>query len=367
MSTDWTKTESETIDWLRPVMAFMVICLHVQLFYVDEHWSMDNGFFSIFVIYLCRTVCPVAVPSFFFISGYLFFKGMKEWNGDIWKQKMIKRIKTLLIPFVLWNLIALIAYPITRYVGSILKGIPSESLIEVIQDRGFLRLFWATTLFEGSVGQPMNTPLWFVRDLMVVLVFTPAIHWLIRKTGLIVISVLGLLFLVDIWIPVPGFGVKATFFFAWGALYSIQGRTFIESFIKVKTPLTVLFLVGLASIPFIWDIDRQAFFLAVRFFIIIELFFFFNLAFDLMKKGRIRVNKRLSSGSFFVYCSHMVLIASGVMWIVMLPSTDSGIIRTLLFIAGAVSIYVICQLIYLLLDSFFPSVSGALTGGRNNK
>ena len=41
MNTDRTKIESETIDWLRPVMAFMVICLHAQLFYIDEQWSMN--------------------------------------------------------------------------------------------------------------------------------------------------------------------------------------------------------------------------------------------------------------------------------------------------------------------------------------
>ena len=109
MNTDRTKIESETIDWLRPVMAFMVICLHAQLFYVDEQWSMNGGVFNVFVIYLCKVICPVAVPTFFFISGYLFYKGLQKWDYGIWKSKMVKRIKTLLVPFVIWNLIALIA------------------------------------------------------------------------------------------------------------------------------------------------------------------------------------------------------------------------------------------------------------------
>lgn len=119
MRNDWTKIQSETIDWLRPVMAFMVICLHIQLFYVDKQWSVNGGFFDIFVIFLCKIICPAAVPTFFFISGYLFFKGLEEWKTDVWKRKLKKRIHSLLIPYLLWNLISMIAFPLTRYAGSI--------------------------------------------------------------------------------------------------------------------------------------------------------------------------------------------------------------------------------------------------------
>ena len=108
MSKDWTKIESETIDWLRPVMAFMVICLHTQLFYVDELWSINGGLFDVFIIYLCKVICPIAVPSFFFISGYLFFKGLEDWNHQVWKRKMTKRIKTLLVPFILWKVLLML-------------------------------------------------------------------------------------------------------------------------------------------------------------------------------------------------------------------------------------------------------------------
>ena len=42
------------------------------------------------------------------------------------------------------------------------------------------------------------------------------------------IAVLAVLFMIDIWFPVSGFGIKATFFFSWGALFSIKGKSFIE-------------------------------------------------------------------------------------------------------------------------------------------
>lgn len=378
MNTDRYRLQSETIDWLRPVMAFMVICLHVQLFYVDKQWSLNGGPFDVFVIYFCKTLCPVAVPTFFFLSGYLFFRGLETWNLDVWKRKMLRRVRTLLVPFLLWNLIALIAFPLTRLGGSLLKGVPMDNLWTVIQERGFLRLFWDRTLFDGisytttnllgwSVpsGQPMDTPLWFVRDLMVVIVFTPLIHWLIKKTGTIFVVLLAVLFLADIWIPVSGFGIKASFFFAWGSLFSIQERNFVDSFRKVSVPVIVLFASGLILIPFLWDIDRQIFSLAVRLFIIIALIFCFNTVSRLLEKGRIRTNSRLTSSSFFVYCAHMVIVASAVMWAVMSLPFRSGIVQILLFLVGAVLIYAICHVVYLLLERYCPSVARALTGGRN--
>lgn len=380
MSKDWTRIESETIDWLRPVMAFMVICLHVQMFYVDEHWSMSGGVFSVFVIYLCKILCTVAVPTFFFISGFLFFRGLQDWDTDIWKHKVKKRLRTLLVPFLLWNVIALIAFPLTRLGGSILKGAPMDNVWAVIQDRGFLRLFWDRTLFDGMAyettnlfgwripsGQPMDTPLWFVRDLMVVILFTPCIHWLIKKTGACFIALLAILFVLDIWIPASGFGIKATFFFAWGSFFSVKDKHFVESFCKMKIPDTLLLVVGLVFIPFLWDKSGQLFSMAVRVFIIIEMVFFFNLVSCLIKKGKTKVNRRLANSSFFVYCAHMIIIASAVMWAIMSIPFHTGFMRSFLFVVGAVLIFLICHFLSILLERYCPSISAVLTGGRNNK
>jgi surface polysaccharide O-acyltransferase-like enzyme len=371
--------QSETIDWLRPVMAFMVICLHVQLFYVDESWSMNGGLFQVFVIYLCKTICPVAVPTFFFISGFLFFNRLEDWNHEIWMRKMTKRLRTLFVPYLLWNLIAIIAFPITRFGGSILKGVPMENVWDTIKDRGFFRLFWDRTLFDGITsqttnilgwsvpsGQPMDTPLWFVRDLIVILLFTPLIHWLIKKMGSIFVVLLALLFVVDIWIPVSGFGIKATYFFSWGSLFSIKGKSFIESFRKTWKTITLFYFASLAFIPILWEIDRQAFNLTVRVFIPISIMFYFNIVSKLLEHRRIKVNHRLASSSFFVFCSHMVIVSSAVMWAVMSLPFSLGIMRILLFIIGAVLIFLICHFMYIFLKRFCPSVLNLLTGGRNS-
>ncbi len=180
------------------------------------------------------------------------------------------------------------------------------------------------------------------------------------------IAVLAVLFMIDIWFPVSGFGIKATFFFSWGALFSIKGKSFIESFRKFRIPSAVLFVMGLFIIPFLWDNHRYLFNSAIRFFIIIELVFCFNSVSSLIETQKIRVNTQLKNSSFFVYCSHMVIVASAVMWLVMLPPQQTGIVMTLLFVIGTVVIFLICHFMYLILDRYCPSIAGVLTGGRNN-
>lgn len=378
MNTERRDVQSAAIDWLRPAMAFMVICLHAQLFYTGRQWSLGGGPFDIFVICLCKTLCPVAVPTFFFISGFLFFQGLETWNHEVWKRKMTRRIRTLLVPFLLWNLIALAAFPLTRLGGSLLKGTPMDaSLWDVIRERGLLRLFWDRTLFDGVTysttnllgwsmpsGQPMDTPLWFVRDLMVVVLFTPAIHWLVRRKGVLTVAVLAVLFLADVWIPVSGFGIKATFFFVWGSLFAIKGKGFVQSFRKVRIPASLLFLVGLVLIPFLWEGDRRLFNLAVRLFTIISLMFSFNTVSLLIEKGCIHRAGRLAGSSFFVYCSHMVVVASAVMWAAMSLPLHSAWLQILLFVAAAALIHLVCHLIFMLLQRYCPSVANVLTGGR---
>ena len=330
MSTEWEKLQSRTIDCLRPILAFMVVGLHAQLFYVGAHWSIDGGLFDIIIICLCKVVFPVAVPAFFFISGFLFFHGLEQWNWNRWKEKIRKRVHTLLIPYMLWNIIALVAFPLTRLGGVILNGGQMPKLLTEIDGECWLRLFWDRTLYSGNIhysvnilgwnipcGQPMNTPLWFIRDLMVAILLSPVIYFLIKKIGQIFLVILAILFVVNIWIPISGIGIKALFFFSWGAFFSIKGRSFLESFYRIKTPLAIMYVVLLIVIPFLWNKEQQIFGMVLRIFNIISVAFIFNLMSLLISKKHLNVSKQLVNSSFFIYSIHLVLVSSVVMWAVM--------------------------------------------------
>ena len=62
-------------------------------------------------------ITNTAVPFFFFVSGYYFLKE-KKLTLENWKNKIKKRISTLLIPYILWNIIAIIM----DYINIIVKN-----------------------------------------------------------------------------------------------------------------------------------------------------------------------------------------------------------------------------------------------------
>lgn len=55
-----------------------------------------------------------SVPMFFIISGFLFFRS-GIFNKGTYMAKLRSRVKTLLIPYLLWNLIGFLYFVIKHY------------------------------------------------------------------------------------------------------------------------------------------------------------------------------------------------------------------------------------------------------------
>ena len=56
-------------------------------------------------------LCASAVPLFFLISGFLYFKGCESQFGlKDYMAKNRKRLRTLLIPYLLWNIFTLLLF-----------------------------------------------------------------------------------------------------------------------------------------------------------------------------------------------------------------------------------------------------------------
>lgn len=109
----WDKLQFETIDVLRFPMAVMVMFIHmnpnvVNLIDADFDLFSGHGLFNVSAILLSHVISAIAVPTFFLISGFLFFVNFKTWSWDGYKKKMKHRVKSLLIPYFLWNLIPFI-------------------------------------------------------------------------------------------------------------------------------------------------------------------------------------------------------------------------------------------------------------------
>lgn len=101
---------SRTVIWLRFPLTALVVLLHTPIVVGDETTKDLNslGWVLELKTFFSEGLCRVAVPAFFFISGYYFYKSFDKWNINIWFEKINKRIRTLLVPYILWNLISLL-------------------------------------------------------------------------------------------------------------------------------------------------------------------------------------------------------------------------------------------------------------------
>ncbi len=348
--------QSAVIDFLRFPMMAAVVFIHADLL----NFGFGNGvppetitIFPYIFNLISGGICRVAVPLFFFISGYLFFLG-----GGIkvdYKQKFKRRFFSLWVPYILWNTLYLLFFAIGQSLfPSLLSG--NNKLISNFTVINYLEVYW--NIIGGLF--PMNGPFWFLRDLIVVSLFAPIIHWCIKRTKGLIILLLLILWVFNIgtvgtWgvIRIDGF-----LFFSIGAYLSIYQKPFaFELRDKYIILLAITFTLSL-----IGSLFNSIFIKAI---ILIGIFFVPSLVLLLQNKFGLKANKFLSSLNFFIYAFHG------------LPLTFLGklIIRALdlswdwqfviLYFTLPILIILLGLLFYFILDKTMPRVLNIFIGKRN--
>lgn len=317
------KSLSYTIDVLRFPLALMVIFIHmvpatVSLQEADFPALSGQGLLNIVYIAFSRVVPYVAVPTFFLISGFLFFINFREWSWDGYKKKMKSRLRSLVIPYFLWNT-AVLAFII---IGKILSKHASVGDIwNIILEKGGWHIYydshsWGQNL-QNWLGDnlyyagPIDIPLWFLRDLIFVSACAPLIYWFVKKARIFGIALLFLAYVSKVWISVPGFTIAAVFFFSLGAYLAVNGLnivTIVKKSKYVHLPLTLILLC--LAVYYNGDktvIGNNIF----PFFVCAGVLTAFYIASLLVEKYGVRPKKILVSSCFFIYAFHSAPFCPG--------------------------------------------------------
>ena len=164
----------------------------------------------------------VAIPMFFLISGYLFFLG--EWSRERYVSKLKRRVHTLLIPFLFWNLFTLLVLAVGQSIPQVSQYFFTQYYPPI---HSFSCLNYINALSGIAIRWPIAGHFWFIRDLMAVVVLAPVIHFLLsnKKWGILFLVILVCLrFAMPSW---PDFwpGFRACFFFTLGAYLSQHGKS----------------------------------------------------------------------------------------------------------------------------------------------
>jgi succinoglycan biosynthesis protein ExoH len=171
---------SQRIDMLRFLMIFGVVVVHAPPY--TPFGSVPDGWLPMLVSFFQNAVFRGTVPLLTLISGYCLFKS----GQDTQFGKLIARkARTLLVPFLIFNF------------GMLFFDVLSDRLfgLSIVFDPAAMNVrTWLNATF-AVFNTPINMPLYFLRDLMVLMVLAPAFGWLLRRApiaGLIGIAVLFL-------------------------------------------------------------------------------------------------------------------------------------------------------------------------------
>lgn len=229
--------ESKIIYNLRFILTLGVVFIHFNLisdpFIIHERvYGLHFPIYYYYVIDLFSDVLPrVSVPLFFFFSGYLFFFN-NNFTIDSYKQKLFRRFRTLMIPYFLWNSIALMKVFIIK-LPLFSALFPNAYKIDICFSLGrlFDTFFFnenGVVIYPDSTGiivdnpQPIDGPLWYVRDLFSMIIISPIIYMAICKFRRLFLIIVSLLWFYMTDITNKGYPVQlatALFFFSWGGVF----------------------------------------------------------------------------------------------------------------------------------------------------
>lgn len=224
-------------------MSFVCACLVVSIHSDFTQLSFLNSWVK-------NGIARIAVPYFFLVSGFLLAKHFGEEGWYV--RELKKRIKSILMPYVLWALIAaLVGVPLAvladqmagRTLGASIPWLHGHAL-------NILGLVWDE--------RPLMAPLWYLRSLMIYVLFSKILKIVLDRWGwiVLVLCLLGnFLFVAFVSSDGRGFvGFLQKFISTVGLMYFTIGlylaRFDLTKFVLPRIVTLGLFVLGLSFIVF---------------------------------------------------------------------------------------------------------------------
>lgn len=382
--TDQDTLTSKIISALRFPLAVMVVVIHswspLRLMPFNPNWGDFTGLdFAIALqVLLSNVMAKVAVPAFYVISGYLFFLHVQNFSRDTYITKISKRVQTILFPYILWNLLALLRTIALDLKDVVVNAVPlSEKLVAIgkyisfstfwnCNKWGLENVNWLGQITPGS--GPILIPMWFLRDLMVVIVFTPIIYYLLKKFKLVALSIFALNYITGIWPIIPGFSINAVFFFSLGAYFSIHGKDIVIEFQKYRITAYLLYIpLTIAELLFnstsSWWGNH-----IYPFYMILSVVVVFNIIAAFITRGKGMWLVEMQKYTFFVYGAHNLFgfTIANILLQVVFGQYNNWMEITICYLLAPIVAIFICIYIQRLMLKWCPQLLASLIGGKRH-
>lgn len=341
---------SRSIETLRFPLILFIICLHCYTSTSAVTRGHDTYFRLLYPFSLWMG--ETGVPAFFFISGLLLFYSKKTYV-----QKMKSRFQTLLVPYLFFNVLILCGYLCLMYLGKTIiildKNLADYTLID------YIRAFWDRGVWDHGNGSPLLCPLWYIRNLMILVILSPIIYFIIKYTKLLIPVFFGLL-----WINAhdSAYILQSLTMFSIGAYFPISENNPIEVFEKYKVLfvcafffLAVMdFLHLYVSIPLALPFHRLS--------LVANTFFCICFLGEFMYRHHI-YSSFLSKSAFFVFCIHYPFVTN-IRPLFARLSLSSDLILLMAYLSSVIGVTLLCVFGFGLFKRIAPDIMNVVTGNR---
>lgn len=283
----------------------------------------------------------IAVPIFFFFSGYLMFS---HFEYKKYTAAMKKRLYSLVVPYVFWNTIFYLLYAAMTHIQKIAEHMNMEPYPLNIK-------FFLQGLYMSKF-----TPLWYIRVLFVYSIFSIIIYPILKNkyTGFtfIVLTILNMVFkVVDheylYWI----------IFVVIGGYVSLQFKDF--KFSEKNRPLKIALSAAVVAALFVISFDTVG--TAFYFYRIAACILVPFIAGSLIKRD-LKVHWVFTI-SLFTYCIHYAILQI-VMKLFLVVLGSSPLSAVLCYIFAPVITIMIITLAAFVLRKYFNRLWVFVNGGR---
>lgn len=374
--------QSDTIDILRFPLAIAVVFIHSfgkQIEIETLHNIPFSGmvFFDYFRILVSNVLCHCAVPIFFLVSGYLFFFKVEKWNYRVYKSKLNKRLHSLVIPYILFNIFAVIQTICFIILGILFKGDSWTSILNYFQTNGWFHMLldcnvWSTqrndllgnTLYCSG---PILVPLWYLRDLICMVIITPLIYWAVKRFSYWLILFLAVSYISRIGIPISSTFKTSFLFFIAGSCFSIKQVNIVDVLKKYKYIAYICSGIFIPILTYLGANEGNTYAqLIYPFVVIFEVIAVISLSSIIARKNKniMNISMFFSKYCFFVFVFHIFILGYCRSVVQFVFRSPIWICRLLEYTVTPLLCVTICVATYFILDKYFPRLCNILSGKR---
>ena len=351
---------SRVVSFLRFPLIVAVIFIHCNLLVKNPELETNSVFY--FLVYITMKLVCIAVPLFFFISGFLFFKeGYLDLN--LYQKKLKSRVHTVLIPYLLWNII----YFAILGVMQLIKPDTLVILHKHIADfrwQDFLWIFWDISKITGLADDQracLVGAFWFLQCLFVLFLLSLILYYIIRYLRHFTLLIIGILYFTDFIPEMPGIQCNAIVYYMLGAYFSVMKIDFIAILKQIPVQVYVVLLIAAVLVSY-WLNENDTIYNITDLFVQAAIF---AITAYMIETQRWKENKYLVSSVFFVFAVHRLFSAS-LMTVstYLIPSIGNDFLLYLYYLLTIALTIMASLAVYQLSKQFLPRTTNVLNGRR---